>query len=243
LEFLKIVFEKLPLPIPFFGEKPTSMTTFSIFLTLIKKEFLLEFRQRYALSGILLYVISTVFVVYSAAIKIQPPVWNVLFWIILLFASVNAVAKSFVQENGNRQLYFYQIADPVALVLAKIVYNFCLLLVIGTLAFGAFSLVAGNPVKNSALFMGVLTLGSLGFSITFTFISAIAAKANQSATLMAILSFPIILPILLSLIKLSAIALRLIQDTAWMQDVWTLVAIDAILIVLTFILFPFLWKD
>jgi heme exporter protein B len=224
-------------------KKRPAMNTFSIFLTLIKKEFLLEFRQRYALSGILLYVISTVFVVYSAAIKIQPPVWNVLFWIILLFASVNAVAKSFVQENGNRQLYFYQIADPAALVLAKIVYNFCLLLVIGTLAFGAFSLVAGNPVKNSALFMGVLTLGSLGFSITFTFISAIAAKANQSATLMAILSFPIILPILLSLIKLSAVALRLIQDTAWMQDVWTLVAIDAILIVLTFILFPFLWKD
>lgn len=210
---------------------------------LLKKEFVLEFRQKFALSGILLYVVSTIFVVYSAAIKVQPKEWNVLFWIILLFASVNAVAKSFVQESGNRQLYHYQIADPAMLVLAKIIYNSLLLMVIGTLAFGAFSLVAGNPVKNAGLFMGVLALGSLGFSITFTFISAIAAKASNPATLMAILSFPVVLPILLTLVKLSAVALRLLQDTAWMTDVWTLVSIDAILIVLTFILFPFLWRD
>ena len=114
---------------------------------------------------------------------------------------------------------------------------------LGLLAFGAFGLVAGNPVKNTPLFLGTLFLGSLGFSITFTFISAIAAKANQAATLMAILSFPVILPILLNLIKLSAVALRLLQDTAWRTDVYTLVSIDAILVVLSFILFPFLWKD
>lgn len=210
---------------------------------LIKKEFTLEFRQRYALSGILLYVLSTVFIVYSAAFKVQPQVWNILFWVIMLFASVNAVAKSFVQESGNRQLYYYQIAEPAALILAKIIYNFCLLMVLGMLAFGAFGLVAGNPVKNTPLFLGTILLGSLGFSITFTFISAIAAKANQAATLMAILSFPVILPILLNLVKLSAVALRLIQDTAWRQDVYTLIAIDAILVVLSFILFPFLWKD
>lgn len=210
---------------------------------LLKKEFVLEFRQKFALSGIVLYVISTIFVVYSAAIKVQAKEWNVLFWIILLFASVNAVAKSFVQESGNRQLYHYQIADPAMLILAKIIYNSLLLMVLGTLAFGAFSLVAGNPVKNAGLFMGVLALGSLGFSITFTFISAIAAKASNPATLMVILSFPVVLPILLTLVKLSAVALRLLQDTAWMTDVWTLVAIDAILVVLTFILFPFLWRD
>ncbi len=210
---------------------------------LVKKEVTLELRQRYALGGILLYVVSTVFIVYSAAFRVQPPVWNVLFWVVLLFASVNAVAKSFYQESGGRQLYYYQIADPAAMVLAKIIYNFLLLTVVGLLAFGAFSVVAGNPVKDPRLFLMTLALGSLGFSITFTFISAIAAKANQAATLMAILSFPVVLPILLNLIKLSAISLRLIQDTAWMTDVWTLVAIDAILVALSFVLFPFLWKD
>ena len=215
----------------------------NILLTLLRKEFLLEFRQRYAISGIVLYVFSMIFVVYIASIKVQPPVWNVLFWLIVLFASINAVVKSFVQESGARQLYYYQIADPVLLLLAKIIYNTLLLLVLSSLAFGAYSVVAGNPVKDAGLFALVLLLGSLGFSIAFTFIASIAAKANNSATLMAILSFPVILPILLTLVRLSQIALRLIQDTSYKRDIINLLAIDAILITLTFVLFPFIWKD
>lgn len=215
----------------------------NIFLTLLRKEFLLEFRQRYAISGIVLYVFSMIFVVYIASIKVQPPVWNVLFWLIVLFASINAVVKSFVQESGARQLYYYQIADPAMLLLAKIVYNTLLLLVLSGLAFGVYSVVAGNPVKDVGLFALVLVLGSMGFSIAFTFIASIAAKANNSATLMAILSFPVILPILLTLVRLSQIALRLIQDTSYQRDIINLLAIDAILITLTFVLFPFIWKD
>jgi heme exporter protein B len=217
--------------------------TLRVFLTLLQKEFLLEFRQRYAISGIVLYVLSMVFVVYVASIKVQPQVWNILFWLIVLFASINAVVKSFVQESGARQLYYYQIAEPSVLLLAKILYNTLLLLVLSFMAFGVYSLVAGNPVKDFSLFVLVLLLGSLGFAISFTFIASIAAKANNSATLMAILSFPVILPILMTLIRLSAIALRLIQDTSYQRDIVNLLAIDAILITLTFVLFPFIWKD
>lgn len=215
----------------------------SVFFWLMRKEFLLEFRQRYALSGILLYVFSMVFVVFVASIKVQPQVWNILFWLIVLFASVNAVAKSFTQESGARQLYYYQIADPVALLFAKILYNTILLSVLGGLAFVAYSVVAGNPVRDPALFALVLALGSLGFSITFTFLSSIAAKANNSATLMAILSFPVVLPILMTLMRLSAIALRLMQDTSYTRDIINLLAIDGILVTVAFVLFPFVWKD
>lgn len=210
---------------------------------LLRKEFLLEFRQRYAISGIVLYVFSMIFVVYVASIKVQPPVWNVLFWLIVLFASINAVVKSFVQESGARQLYYYQLSDPSMLLLAKILYNTLLLLVLSLLAFFTYSFIAGNPVKDYGLFMLLLLLGSLGFSIAFTFVASIAAKANNSATLMAILSFPVILPILLTLVRLSAIALRLIQDTSYQRDILNLLAIDAILLTLTFVLFPYIWRD
>lgn len=211
--------------------------------TLLRKEFLLEFRQRYAISGIVLYVFSMVFVVYVSSVKVNPNVWNILFWLIVLFASINAVVKSFVQESGNRQLYYYQLADPVALLLSKIIYNTLLLLTLSLLAFGVYALVAGNPVKDLSLFWWVLVLGSSGFSIAFTFISAIAARANNSATLMAILSFPVILPILLTLMRLSSIALRLMQDTSYMKDIYNLLAIDAILLALTYVLFPYVWRD
>lgn len=129
------------------------------------------------------------------------------------------------------------------LLLAKILYNTLLLLVLSLLAFFTYSFIAGNPVKDYGLFMLLLLLGSLGFSIAFTFVASIAAKANNSATLMAILSFPVILPILLTLVRLSAIALRLIQDTSYQRDILNLLAIDAILLTLTFVLFPYIWRD
>jgi heme exporter protein B len=211
------------------------------FLTLLRKEFVIEFRQRYAISGIVLYVISMVFVVYASSIKVGPKEWNVFFWLIVLFAGINAVVKSFVQESGARQLYYYQLVEPSVLILAKIVY--ILLMGLTLLAYGAYSVVAGNPVKDTGLFLLVLFLASLGFSIAFTFLSSIAAKASNSATLMAILSFPVILPVLLTLLRLSSVSLRLIQDTAYRKDIINLVAIDVILVALAFVLFPFIWRD
>ncbi|MFK7808170.1 MAG: heme exporter protein CcmB [Saprospiraceae bacterium] len=219
------------------------MTLLKEIAFLLRKEILIELRQKYAIGGILLYVISTVFIVYIAFINVNAMAWNTLFWIVMLFASVNAVAKSFVQESGNRQLYYYVLTNPTAIILSKILYNVILLLSISLLAYGAFSLVAGNPVRRPGQFITALVLGSLGLSIAITFVSAIAAKANNSGTLMAILSFPIVIPILMTLIKISANALGLLTDTSIMKDILILLAIDGILLGMAFVLFPFLWRD
>ena len=219
------------------------MQVISEIMFLLKKEMLLEWRQKYAIGGILLYVVSAVFIVYISTGDIRVPVWNILFWIIVLFASVNAVAKSFMQENSQRQLYYYQLAHPIAIILSKIVYNIGLLFLLTILSYLAMTLVYESPIKRVGLFWSTIFLGSLGFSITFTFISAIASKADNSATLMVILAFPIVIPILGTLMTLSANALGLIQDTAYIKDIYTLIAIDGILLGLAIILFPFLWRD
>lgn len=212
-------------------------------IELIRKEILLELRNKSAISGILLYVFTTTFIVFLTFLTVDPRTWNALFWIVLLFASVNAIAKSFFQENSNRQLYYYTLANPLAIIFSKMIYNTLLLLVIGLLCFGLFTLFVGNPVKDVGLFLITLLLSSIGLSIAFTFISAISIKANNSSTLMVILSFPVIVPILLSLIKLSANSIRLVQDTAYSVDLIILMAIDAILIGIVLFLFPFLWRD
>ena len=169
---------------------------------LLRKDITLELRQKYAINGILLYVLSTVFVVYLAFIQLDARVWNAMFWIIILFASVNAITKSFMQESGYRALYYYSIANPIAVIVSKIIYNTLLLAFMTLLTFGFLSLVTGNPVKDMQLFLITMLLGSVGLAITLTFISSIAVKANNSATLMAILSFPVVIPILITLNKL-----------------------------------------
>ncbi len=211
---------------------------------LFLKELRMEWRRRYALSGVLLYVLSTVFVVYTiVGEKTGGVVWVALFWIIVLFASVNAIAKSFVQESEQRQLYYYTLASPSAVIFAKMLYNSLLLMFIASLSYGAFSLVMENPVQEQGLFWGIMLLGSIAFSVCFTFIAAISAKAQQSATLMAILSFPVIIPVLMTLLRLSKIALGLMTDTAYYRDIFILLSIDLLLGALAFILFPYLWRD
>ncbi len=212
-------------------------------LALINKDFTLELRLKYALSGILLYVLSTVFIVFSSFVRIEPLTWNAVFWIVILFAAVNAVGKSFVLEDSDRQLYYYSIAHPVAVILSKMLYNISLLFILSLLCWLGFSFVAGNPVKDTWTFFLALFLGSLGFSIAFTFTAAIASKAQNSATLMAILSFPVIIPILMTLIKLSAGALGEFDNEGADQDITILLAIDALLVGMSLVLFPFLWRD
>lgn len=210
---------------------------------LIVKEAVLEFRLRYAISGILLYVLSTVFIIYIAFVKVEPEVWNALFWIVMLFASVNAIGKSFIQENSNRQLYFYSLVDPMAVILAKIIYNVALLALLGFIIWVSFSFIGGNPVEETMQFALAVFLGASGLSITFTFISAISAKADNSATLMAILSFPLVIPILLTLIEFSGGAIGLFSNESYSRSVSTLAGIDLLLVGGAIILFPFLWKD
>jgi len=210
---------------------------------LLWRDWVLEWRTRYALSGIVLYVLATVVLVYSALVDIRPQVWNAMFWVIVLFAAVSAIVKSFVQESQARQLYYYSLVHPLALLAAKMIYNSVLLFVLSLLSWLLLALLTGNPVKDTGLFVLAVFLGSMGLAIAFTFVSAISAKAQNSATLMAVLGFPVIIPILLVLVKVGANALRLMQDTAIMGDILILVAINLVLLSVALLLYPFLWRD
>lgn len=212
---------------------------------LFQKELTLELRQKYALGGILLYVLSTVYVVYVSFVRVEPDHWNTLYWIIILFASVNAVARSFLQEHSGRQLYYYTLANPLAVLLAKILYNFFLLLFLSLLTLGAYSVVAGYPIQQPGPFLWALVLGSLGFSIALTFVSAIASRATNTSTLMAILSLPLLIPILATLIRLAKASFipRAGVELPIKSDLYILAGIDLLLLGAALMLFSFLWRD
>ena len=210
--------------------------------TLFKKDLLLEVRQQYSFYGILLYIIATVFVLYMAIQEPEAKVWNGLFWVIQLFICINAVAKSFLQESRGRMLYFYSIAGPRDFILAKLLFNSVLMLLMSLLSLFLFSLFLGNPVQKIFQFIGLVMLGGWGLSLIFTFLAASAAKAQQNAAIMAILGFPIIIPQLMLLMKLSNTVFSS-STVIPLATVLLLVALNVLVILLSVILFPFLWKD
>ncbi len=211
---------------------------------LLKKDILLELRQKHTFYGILLYIASTIFVLFLSMDKPDANVWNGLFWVIQLFICVNAVAKSFLQESRGRMLYFYSIASPVEFIVAKIMYNMVLMIFMSLMSLLLFFIFLNNPVDNSLRFTGIVVLGGAGISIVFTLMSAIAAKAQQNAALIAILGFPVILPQLLMLMKLSKAAFaEVFRQGAVLQLTGLIIGLDVLVIAMAVILFPYLWKE
>lgn len=212
--------------------------------TLLKKDILLEFRQKHTFYGILLYIASTIFVIYLSLDEPNATVWNGLFWVIQLFICVNAVAKSFLQESKGRMLYFYSIASPVEFIIAKMLYNLLLMILMSLLSLLLFVIFLNNPIDNSLRFIGIVVLGGASISIVFTLMSAIAAKAQQNAALIAILGFPVILPQLLLLMRLSKAAFaEVFREGAVLQLVAMIAGLNILVIAMAVILFPYLWKD
>lgn len=214
---------------------------------LMQKDFVLEWRQKYAFNGMLLYVASTVFICYlSFRLQfggLQVPVWNALFWIILLFTAVNAIAKGFAQESRGRLLYYYSVVSPQGVIVAKMVYNSALMLLLSLLCFVFYAVVIGNPVQDVGMFLLTIVLGAIGFATSLTMISGIAAKAANTGTLMAVLSFPVMVPMLLMLIRMSKNAIDGLDPALSMDEAFTLLGINMIVVTVSYILFPYLWRS
>lgn len=210
--------------------------------TLLKKDLLLELRQQYSFYGILLYIFATIFVLFMAIEEPEGKVWNGLFWIIQLFICINAVAKSFMQDSKGRMFYYYSICSPVHFVLAKLLYNTIIMLVMSMVGLLLFTLFMGNPMQKMLPFVGLVILGGWSLSLVFSFLAAIAAKAQQNAAIMAVLGFPIIIPQLVLLMRLSNAAFAPLLTISG-TTVLLLIFLDLLIILLAVILFPFLWKD
>lgn len=214
---------------------------------LIRKEMQLEWRNKYAIHGLVLYLAATIFICYlsfkAKQQSIHPIMWNTLFWIILLFSAVNAVGKSFTQESANRNIFYYTFVKPESVIFSKIIYNTLVMLGVSLIGIFFYSWVMGNPVGNMSLYLISLVLGAVGFASTLSLVAGIAAQGENSATLMAVMSFPLIIPLLLLLLKMSKSALDGISLSENWDEIAILGALDIIVIVFSGILFPYIWKQ
>ncbi len=203
----------------------------------------MEWRQKHTLFGVLLYVGCTVFVVYMMSGQPEARTWNSLFWLTQLFVAVNSMAKSFLQEHPNRFRYYYTLVRPATFLLAKMVYSILLMLLMILVSLLLYYIMLGWPLAQSGLFIAIALTGGLSLSVVFTFLSAIAARAQQNSALMAILGFPLVTPVLMILSRLAVKALAPIYMPGWWGLALMLIAVDVLVIILGIILFPFLWQE
>ena len=193
----------------------------------------------------MVYVIGTIFV--SALCfkgKLDKPTWNALFWVITLFTSVTISGKSFLKETGGQALYNYLYYQPQQFILAKTLYNMVFMLGLSMVTFFFYGFFIRNEVENMALFLLVLVLASTGLAGVLSLMSAIASKASGNFAIMSILSFPVLMPLILVIIRLSKQAVDGIEWAGVGFDlIAILVALNVLTVTLSFLLFPYLWRD
>ena len=210
---------------------------------LIKKEFQLEWRQKTAIATIFIYVLGTTFLIYLVFQgNINIPTWIALFWIISLFTTVNAVSKSFMKDANEQFYYLRNVASPIEIILSKIIYNAIFITFLSLVIYAVMLLFFNENIEGKSLFLLTVILGSIGFSNLFTLLSAITAR-TQNIVLLAILGFPIILPLLLLIVKMSGLADFTISQQDIYVNIGAIVLLDVITLILSVILFPYIWRD
>ncbi len=191
----------------------------------------------------LVYVVSTVFVIYlSFRGNLDQDVWMAIYWIVLLFVVVNLTISTFKNEALSQFYYIRTLAQPGALIAAKMLYNTLYFLLLSGLTLAVLTLFLGNPVADLAKFLLVVFVGALGLANVFTLMAAITARINNVA-LMAVLGFPMVLPLLLLSIRLSGKAMDPFFVSGFYKEISALVLLNALIIALSIILFTYLWRD
>ena len=214
--------------------------------SILHKEIKIELSQGHLFFSVLLYIVSSTYVIY---LSFQPSglfdmeTWVSIFWILILYGSITSVSKSFFQESSKRNFYYYYVYSADELILSKLIYNFLFLICISSFTFIIFSFLLGDIIISKYFFLSLLILGSLSISNCLTLISAISYQVENNSLIISILGFPVILPILLILIRISKISSI---DFSWnliRDDIYLLILLNVILLSLTKVLFSYLWRN
>lgn len=207
---------------------------------LIHTDLRIEWREKHQFFSLLLYITSSAFIAYLILKSdVAPRVSISVFWIVMGFGAVTITSRSLIRETSERFIFYYQTISPTQLIVSKIIFNCILLTVISSFTAWLFNLLFQTGFPFSYL-IAISALGALAFGTTLTLIAGISSSVQGNAAIMAVLSFPLLLPQLLVLIRISE-ALLLNQDST--RFILASLLINVITIALSIILFQFLWKE
>lgn len=219
------------------------MKAYALFI----KDFSSEIRTRYAINSLAMFIIVAISVILFSIgqEKISKELTAGLFWVVIFFTAMSGLARAFVsEEERGTALTLQLIASPTTVFTGKLIFNIILVFAMNTvIAILYAGLFEAFVVKNFPLFLLSFILGNIGLAISSTIIAAIIAKAGAKGTLYPVLSFPILLPLILTSVQLTLFAF---DGTSFEKSVFELaivVSYDVIMLTASYMLFDFIWKE
>lgn len=210
---------------------------------MLKAELAGDLKRPAVLAAAALQVFALALLCYLGNPTLADKTWNSLFWLTVIFSTLQTVSKGFLSVSRSRWIYLNQLASPSAIILAKIAYSWLLMVILCLLDLMVFSFFMPNPVVFILPYLGFMLLVSGGLGTVFTMVSAIASKSSNPGFLMPVLSLPVILPLLLVGVQGSVKCMvPVLSDTVY-TDLLLLGSLNVLLFVLTAVLFNPLWRE
>jgi len=215
-------------------------------LAVFAKDLRLELRSRYALNAILMFAITTLAVVSFSLGQggLSPKLLAALFWVVIFFSAMSGLAQVFIrEEEAGTALALRLLADPDPVYIGKLAFNFTLLAVMTVIVTPIFFIFTDAPNKYIVSFLPILALGVIGLAGATTLVAAIISRASVKGALFAVLSFPILMPLLLALVASSEKVFGGSGLGAAAAELQFLFAYAVVMITLSFLLFKFVWQE
>lgn len=215
-------------------------------LTILKKDINLEVRSRYAINTVLVFVLTSTLVILFAvgAEDLSNQVISGLLWIIVLFAALSTLARSFVSEAERGTMDLLRLHTRGNEVLAgKLIFNFLLTLIVTVPAFAVFFLLLGVQVHNFTLLFSSILLGTAGLAGVSTLLGALISQASRKGTIFSVISLPLLVPLILLLVRVTEAAISTEHMGGTGEDILAIIGFGGTTITASFILFEYIWQD
>ena len=212
---------------------------------LLGKDIKVEFRTKYSLNSFLMFALTTLVMVSFAVgpYILDEVLHSALIWIILFFSAMAGLARSFVKEQEKGTVYALKLsAVPEIVYLGKFIYNLALLFFVIIIVIPFYIFFLSPSVGNPGLLVFVLILGSLGLAAATTILAAIVSQANVKGNLLPVLAFPVLLPLLITAINGTRLALEGFPLREAMAELQILISFFAIMLAISLMLFNFVWE-
>lgn len=211
-----------------------------------QKDIKSELRTRYGLNALVMFAVVTLTAVSFAVGQFLsgPKLISALFWIVVFFSSMSGLAQVFIKEEESKTVNLLKlVASNESVFLGKLFFNLILLFVLELIIIPLFLILLGVEIRNFGLFISVVILGTIGLVCATTIIAAIVAKAHVKGALFAVLSFPILLPLLITVIHGTNLALEGSKFSQGWNELRVLISYCVVMGVGSFLLFDFVWRE
>jgi heme exporter protein B len=212
----------------------------------LRKDLRIEFRTRYAYSALVMFAVTTLVTVSFSvgSFALENDLAAALLWIILFFSAMAGLSRTFVHEEETGTATALKLAaEPEPVFLGKLLFNVVLLFSLAILVIPLFLVMLNLSVAMLPGFAAVMMLGCMGLAGASTILAAIVSKAGAKGSLLTVLAFPVLLPLLIGAINGTRTTMSGAAPGLLRPDLNLLFFYNGVAIVASLLLFEYVWNE